>query len=259
MSRLLRFESRKLFRMVSLYVCLGILVLLIFINIYTTYSIVRLAAEEMPAGMAFSELDLGTDGRGWLLTIAGQSNLMLLLGIFSALFLCADYMQGSAKNVLGRGFSRLSYAGAKLIAAEAVALLFYLVTILTGYAVGSAFFGAGKGLQDGDLTRLAVQLLSVMAYAAFFAFFSLLIRKSGGAIAVNVLVPSVISLALTLADVLIEEKKIQLSEYWLDHCIAVSTDIGSKSAELGHAALVAAVYLVLFLTLSCLISRKQEV
>ena len=264
MGKLLQFELRKLFRQVSFYVCLAVLCAVVFIGIFTTYSIIRVT--EADIGVDFDTetlemfgLGLNLNGRGYLLTALGGNNLTLLLGIFIALFICSDYVNGTAKNVIGRGYARLKFTAAKQAVTALGTLIFCVAACGLSFALATGYWGLGKGWGMKDVTRLLLQLLTILAYAAFFAFFSFLLKKSGAAIALNILVPSVISLIVTLIDVFTEKKNFFLSEYWLADCLSVSTNLKAEPADLTRCGIVAGVYLVVFVLLTYLVTSRRDV
>ena len=265
MGRLFRFELRKLFRQVSFYVCLAVLLGVTFLGVFSTYSVMKLAQSELGI-----ELDLGMlgmfgdaadrfSGRGYLLTALGGNNLTLLLGIFTALFICSDYANGTAKNVIGRGYTRAGFTAAKQAVTALGVLAFCLVACAVSFLAGTAYFGIGKNWQAGDVSLLLVQILVILAYASFFMFLSFLFRKSGAAIALNIMAPTVIALVLSIIDIFTEKKEIYLSRYWLAECLSVSTDLYAETADLTRSGTVAAVYLVTFILLTHLVTARRDV
>ena len=264
MGRLLRFEIRKLFRQTSFYVCLAVLCALVFLGIFSTYSMIRLAKTNLGVELDLETLemfgfDVDLNGRRYLLTALGGNNLTMLLGIFIALYVCSDYVNQTAKNIIGRGYSRTSFVAAKELVTAAGTLIFCLTACGLSFAIATGYWGAGKAWALTDLYRLLVQLLSVLAYAAFFSFFSFLLKKSGGAIAFNIIVPAVLSLVLTIVDIFTTKQEFFLSEYWLAYCLEVSTNLDAELAELAHCGIVAAGYLVVFVLLTHLIVGRQDV
>ena len=153
----------------------------------------------------------------------GSSNVTLILGIFTALFVCSDYTEGTAKNIIGRGYTRSAWLTAKLGTVLIAAAVHAAVCLAATFAAGTAFFGLGDMKNAGLIPAVPIQLLLVLAHAVLFAFFSLLVRKTGGAIAMNLLVPSVISLLLTIADVLIFKEESRLSDYWLPDVLSAAS------------------------------------
>ena len=225
MSRLFRFELRKLFRQPSFYICLAVLAGLTFMSIYSTYALSKLFLSE--AGIPLDPAALaglgGVTAAEQMRRALGSSNVTLILGIFTALFVCSDYTEGTAKNIIGRGYTRSAWLTAKLGTILIAAAVYSAVCLATTFAAGTAFFGLGDIKKAGLIPAVPIQLLLVLAHAVLFALFSLLVRKTGGAIAMNLLVPSVVSLLLTIADVLIFEEESKLSDYWLSGVLSAAS------------------------------------
>ena len=148
---------------------------------------------------------------------------------------------------------------AKQIVTAAGTLVFCLAACGLAFVLASAYWGVGKDWELLDLYRFLIQLLVILAYAAFFSFFAFLFKKSGAAIAFNIIAPSLLSLILTLIDIFTEKKKIYFSEYWLADCLTVSTDLSAKAAELTRSGIIAGVYLVVFVLLTHLVTARRDV
>ena len=263
MGRLLHFETRKLFRQTSFYVCLAVLLALVFVGIFSTYSLLRIAQSELGVEMNLADLALFTDSqlnaRGYLFSALSGNNFLLLAGIFTALFICSDYVGGTAKNVIGRGFSRASYLNAKLLVCEGGILLYAVCCCAFSFLMATLYFGAGKNWEVRDLVQLLIQFLIVLAYGAFFSFLSLLTKKSGASLALNIMAPVVISTVLGLVDIFVEKKEIAFSDYWLAGCLTKASNLSTESGDLMQCGIVAAVYLIVFVLLSHLLVRRQDV
>lgn len=264
MGRLFRFELRKLSRQTSFYVCLAVLLGVTFLGIFSTWSVMRLTQSQLGVELDLGLLDLFGDsdrfsGRGYLLTALNGNNLTLLLGIFAALFVCSDFTGGTAKNVIGRGYRRTGFTAAKQGVTALGTLAFCLIACGTSFVAGTAYFRLGDKWQAADIRQILIQILVILAYASFFTFISFLFRKSGAAIALNIMAPSVISLILSIIDIFTEKKEIFLSRYWLADCLSVSTDLSANAADLNRCAAVAGIYLVVFALLTHLVTVKRDV
>lgn len=259
MSRLFRFELRKLFRKPSFYICLAVLAGLTFMSIYSTYALSKLFLNEAGIELAPSALAGlgGVTAADQLRRALGSSNVTLILGIFTALFICSDYMEGTAKNIIGRGYTRSAWLTAKLGTVLIAAAVFAVVCLAVTFAASVSFFGTGDIKKAGLFPAIPLQLLLILAHAALFTLFSLLIRKNGGAIAMNLLVPSVVSLIVTLLDVLVFEEESKLAEYWLPNVLSEASQAGT-SDPLNWLA-VGLAYLAGCSALSYLLTSRQDI
>ncbi len=259
MSRLFRFELRKLLRQPSFYICLTVLVGLTFMGIYSTYALSRLFLSETGLPLDPSALAGlgGMTAAEQLRRALDSSNLTMILGIFIALFICSDYTEGTAKNIIGRGYTRTAWMTAKLGTVLIAALLFSAACLVTTFAAGVAFFGLGDPGKAELIPAVPIQLLLILAHAALFALFSFMLRKTGGAIAMNLLVPTVISLILTILDVLIFKEESKLADYWLPSVLSAASLPGE--AEPLRWLLTGLVYLAGCGALSWLLTSRQDV
>lgn len=265
MGRLLRFEFRKLFRQPSLYICLAVTALLTFLSVYALYSVSQAVMEDFSSvqGMSPSEIAMlagfsETSGRGQMLKALSSDNVTLLLGIFTALFICSDYSMRTAKNIIGRGYTRTGWLTAKLAAVSCGCLLFCAAAMAVSYISGTAFWKSGE-VQSRDFVLLLVQLLVIFGYAALFVFWSVLLRSSGGAIALNLVIPLMLGLILTILDYLIFKDTETLSRYWLADAMSKASNILADGKDLWHAALLGAAYTAVFTGLSYFVVSRRDV
>lgn len=150
---LLRMDLYRMRRSKSVYVCLGILLLMIVATLGMLWFVVTPQGQE--AGMRiglFTAADLAnladeTD------TLAGVDTLVMLrqssmdggmynlvFGIWIALFVCMDYQSGYIKNVMAVHQNRWNYVAAKIVTAGIVSLCYlsaqYLMVLLMNRLLG---------------------------------------------------------------------------------------------------------------------------
>ena len=117
MGNLLRFEFRKLFGQKSFYVCTLLLLLFVFLSAVLSKLIAENADDaSYPALMTVNILRSSLQ----------SANLPLILGIFTALFVCTDHADGTIKNIYAKGYPRTAVYFSKLTAILAAAALFCL-------------------------------------------------------------------------------------------------------------------------------------
>lgn len=279
MGKLIAFECRKLFRSISFYVCLAVLAVLCFLTVFSTHSMIQIFVNnlemDMDTALTLAGATFHLNGRGYLLGALPESQITMLLGIITAIFVCADYRGGTIKNIIGRGFSRFQFLIAKFFAMALTALIYCLAAWGIFFASASMFWGPGSGWGLEDGLRLLVQYLLVMAFVSLFVLFSLLFKRTGPAIALNIMGPSPAGTVLTVIDVFFrEESKTRFSDFWLTGAFSSSglkgaasglgmmtgvLDMGLKQGDLLQCALVGLFYLVLFTGLCFLLVRKQDI
>lgn len=259
MKELVRFEFRKLFRSKSFYICLGISVVLLVLGLWLTD-----LTQQAFITIAFSEageeipIEISSDAIDALLSAPSNAGLDLLLGIVIALFVCRDYSADIRKNVIGKGYTRTQIFFSKTIAIMTATGVFLLLAWAGCFGFGCVLWGTEFTWNSAYLATLAVQLLGTLAMAALFFLVSVALRKAGGTIAINVLVPSVIGLLLQVLDLILDSQKITLANYWISNCFTEISATVTNPDVLVRCAVCFAVYLIVTLGGALLISRRQE-
>lgn len=267
MTRLLKFEFRKLFRQKSFYICGAVLVGLLLI---TTVSInFLMSLNDAMVQTSDGSISMGIEGymnyNGLQMLSAALSecNFSIILAIFLSLFICGDYTNDTLKNVIAKGYGRVSIYASKFIVSLAAVSIYVVICWLTSFISGSAFWGIGTLSGDATPGSLAIalftQLLLVYAYTAVFFFLCVLLRKTGGSIAIGILAPLVLSMILSLLDALFHEKTFQLTDYWLDSLLVQSSGTFIPSDILTRGIVCSVIYLVLFAVGGHLIGRRHQV
>jgi len=199
MSQLLRFELRKLFRARILYICAGIIVLLIlifagtdklidlsiqemsdFINTpseaiedYTEVPDDQIEfEEEMSEGM-INSMGINPNSRTGLARLLGALNniyVIMVIGVFAAVYICGDFGNTVIKNIISKGYTRTQVYFAKYLITLIVSLAYALLAMLMGFLCGVIMWNAGSGWSARVLLLI---LLLMMPYAEYIPMASL--------------------------------------------------------------------------------------
>ena len=248
MSKLLRFEFRKLLQSKSLYICSGLLAALTAFSVYT--------AKAMNDDL---KLDAVTSGVNSLMEALPTSMIPMLMGIFIALFVCEDYGSGTIRNVLTRGYSRLSVFASKYIAVLAAAVFMSAICWAAAFVTGTAFGGSGSESFGSEQVKILLcQLVNTLAFATVFFALCSMIQKSGGAIACCVVLPMVMKIVLKLADTALAEHGIELYKYWIEGLGQSIASVTVDGDTLKDALLYSVIYIPVSLAGGWLASRKRE-
>ncbi len=250
MGKLLHFEVHKLVRQKSFYICLAVAVAMLFVSTYTTYLISK---DVVDAGQ------MGICGMDVMIGAASGGTLAMVIAVFVPLFVCEDYTSGTIRNIITRGYTRLAVFSAKLIVVLLAAAVMSIVCMASGYLIGTAFAGSGAQAFDASAVKILLcQLAVILAETTLFYAICSVLQKTGGAIAICLVLPMVMTVLLTLADTALAEKEIELSGYWIDR---VSSSLGSfdvSSDELKKALLTALAYFIAAGAGSFLAIAKRE-
>lgn len=265
MGKLLNFEFRKLFRQKSFYICGAVFIAIILISVITMNALLTFSNSMVEAdGVTMTLIDDSVyTGLYMLMSAFSSGNFSIILSIFTTLFICGDYTNGTLKNIIARGYGRVSIYAAKYIVTLCATTIYSVLGWLISFLSGSAFWGVGTlpdGTGAGDIILiLFVQLIGAYAYASLFFLISALLKKAGGAIALSILGPTIISMGVSLIDALIQNKSISFSDYWLDTCFTELESTSVASDIITRCIICFLVYIVFFTAAGHFISRKSEV
>lgn len=248
MKKLLQFELFKLRKQKSLYICSGLILVMLLLELVLSMLMTKAFGEEfMPTPSAIDVV----------LTAVSASDFTLITGIFIVIYVCGDFNQQTIKNIYSRGFSRTEVYFVKLIICVAYTVAMFIITELFALAMGSAFYGFKP--QEGHIFALLLgQLLACIAYATFAFAICYLIKKTGIAIVLVIFVPMVLSLILTVLDAVIKADNFKMVNYWLDGMIT-SLDGTASVTTIVLGCILPVVYAALFVTGGFFLSRRSEV
>lgn len=250
MGKLLHFEFHKLIRQKSFYICLAVAVAMLVVSAYTS---------QLMNKDGLDPAELGLSGMNFMIGSASGGVLSMVIGVFVPLFACEDYVSGTIRNIVTRGYTRLGIFSAKLIAVLFASAFMTIVCMAAGYLIGTAFWGAGDAAFDANTIKILLCQLAVMlAEASLFYAISTVLQKTGGSIAICLVLPMVLTIVLTLADTALAEKEIQLSGYWLERINGALASFDVKSEDMKKALLTALGYFVVTSAGSFLAVMKRE-
>lgn len=256
MSRLLRFNFRKLCRQKSFYLCLGITIgMLMLSGLLYKVVIDTVGPVDMGSMMSIPYFD----SVSFALMSMDNSSFVMIMGVVIALMVCDDFEQRTVKIIFARGYSRLQFYFSKLIAAFVAVTVAFVVVEPTAFGVGAAFFGAGNADIGKAMTLIAIQYVAVLANAAFIFMLSCIFRKTGLSIAAALVAPTVITLILQIADAIAKPENIRIADFWMSSCFATLSNISAEGGKMIFCLCLCAAYTVVFTVIGALISKKTEV
>lgn len=171
MAKLLRFEFHKLIRQKSFYICLAVAVAMLVVSTYTTY----LMSKDV-----MDTAEMGIDAMNVMIGSASGGVLSMVIGVFIPLFACEDYVSGTIRNIVTRGYSRLGIFSAKLIAVMLATAVMTIACMAAGYLIGLIFSGPGVESFDANTVKILLCQLAVMlAEGALFYAISTVLQKTG--------------------------------------------------------------------------------
>lgn len=205
MSNLFQFEYRRLFRKLSFYICVGIMLMMVMYGLFT----ISLTLFDE----TFSEL-YPTDAYHIVSMAMSFSNLPVMLGIFTAIFVCEDRVRGTIKTIYSLGYPRFQLFTAKYLVSLSATLIMAVssvcLCIITALILGADFSPAHMQ-NDPDFfsafTQKSVnvflyalhQITTAMALHSLYFMLSELIGKTGFAIVANIFTPTLVLVLLGFA------------------------------------------------------------
>lgn len=280
MKQLLKFEMRKLFRARVLYICLGIMVLLLLIFAGTNklidsaiYGFYEEGEEYSPedfytssddevSGNMVNSMGISPGANNGLNRMLGSlSNVyvIMVLGVFAAVFICGDFGNNVVKNIITKGYTRTEIYFSKYIITLAVSLAFSLIAMLVSFLCGTFMWNIGSGWSAKVILLIVLQLISVAAYSSLFVFLAAWLKRVGTTLAACIAIPIAMPLILGLLELLLIKSEIIFSNYWLAGNFTLLSEITASSKDIFTALICSLVYLIIFTSCGWLIARKREV
>ncbi len=249
MKNLLKFELFKLRKQKSLYICSALILVLLLLEMLLSLLANKVFGDEyMPIPTAIDVV----------LSAVSASDFTLIAGVFIAIYVCGDFGQQTIKNIYSRGFSRTEVYFVKLIICVAYTVAMFIITELFSLAMGSAFYGFAA--QEGHIFSLLLgQFLACIAFTTFAFAVCHLIKRTGIAIVVIIFVPQVLTLILSLLDIIIRADNFKLAYYWLNGTITSLSYSDASVTTIVVGCILPVVYGAIFVTGGFFLNRKSEV
>lgn len=256
MGNLLRFELRKLKRQKSFYICPAIMVAVLALTGFAAVFLTRIGQQLL--GEAEISAAYQSSGVNFMLEALSGSSFEMIIGIFTAIFVCCDYENEIVKTIYAKGYSRKSVYASKMVAVWIAASIMFVVVEIFGFVFGTIFFGLGNIGDVGFIRLIPVQYLAMLAGVAMYYAISSSIRRMGFSIAVCIVAPTVVSLILSLADSILKLKNFSLANIWVTSLVP-----GVSSATVDTNAILmcvgaSVIYILVFLIAGMILNKKNE-
>ncbi|HWT76912.1 MAG TPA: ABC transporter permease subunit [Mobilitalea sp.] len=260
MNNILKSDFYRLFKSKSYYICAGVAVFLLVLNI----CLAKWLIVSTNQGDVANTILPYKDGISYGLTVFANSNILMIIAIFTAIYITAEFAHGTMKNAVSKGFSKLQIYLSKLTVMTVAAFLILFVTFLAGVISASIITGT-----VGDFTSkyieyilkiIGIELLLNLALTSVLVMVAMVFRNLGGVIAIDIL--GVLSLGTLIFNILelIFDGKIKFTEYSLLNNISFyfqnQTATGSDYLR---STIVGIAFLVVFAALGTLIFKKADV
>lgn len=209
MNNMLRFQFRRLYKKVSLYIMLALVLITTLstlgsmygdrLNIYSVRSFLPylFTGSGYKGGNNYYSMENSTI----ICFLSLDSFLLLLIGIFVATFVTEDRVKGTIKNIYSKGYSREEIFLSKYLAAISVPAVFYFLILIVSYVYLSL---RGTGTETYEIFNTKGNVfcfflfifLRYIAVSTFYFMLGELSPSTGGAIAFNIFAPYIIFLLI---------------------------------------------------------------
>ena len=237
MSKLIKLQLRTLFHQKLFYICLGLLIIMPTLLNYA----LSIYAKGFGDYQVFPQISS---------FLAGEIGIVGI--VFVALFSCFELNEGTAKNIIARGYTRKQLLFSTYITTFiGLVALYSLVSVITFFL----FLKNGIGYDSSMLYPFIVSIASIICFMFFYSTISVIIQKSGFAVVTCLLAPVIIATALGFVDYIL---KIDISQYWFGNFYSNFTDKPTL-ANLGYMVLGYAIYTAVFIVAGIQILNKKEI
>lgn len=257
MKNMLKFEFRKLFRSKSLYICSAIIISMAILSVVLMNLTIQIQiGDEVMSLIDPSDLS----GINALMDTFSYGNILTILPIFIAIFVCSDASQGILKNVYAKGFSRTKVLMSKYIVSLVVEVIFFFAAAVPTFITASILWGNSADVNENLLQSLFGQIIVLLVYHTIYFAISTIVNKTGIAIALNIVGLTLFSLGLTAAEAVsrLVDHYVPLSMYWIETMWeSVTTSSYEDFSYVGIIGL-SFVYIAIFLGVSIFFNRKKQ-
>ena len=237
MKRLIKLQLRNIFHNKVFYVCTGISLLLTVVFVFVGSLISKDSSTTTVLQGAIGTINSGVDTLGM---------------IFITIFCTFDFSEGTAKNIIARGYTKVQFLFSKYIASLIGILAMDLILIIVQFIL---YFKNGLGYEASMPLQLFVGMFRIVAYTVLYGTVAFILEKTSSAVIANLFAPNVLSLALITADT---NLKVNMSKYWID---SVATKFVDKPimANAGFPLVMYIIYIVLFVLIGIYFARGKDI
>ena len=168
MNKLLTACIKRILKIKTLYICLGVIIVMNALDIIKEYLTCK-SKDTLPAP------------DGYLLS--GFMLIVILAAVFIASFLGSEHAYGTLRNKLSVGYSRLEIYASSFISCYLAVLIMYATVWILTFVLGTLLLGGFKFTTNELLIELLISYLAVTILTALYVMIGLCIQsKSLGSV-----------------------------------------------------------------------------
>lgn len=261
MKHLLSADFYRLVRSKSLYICTIILGGLMAVNLLLLKILILLTQS---SGVDMSELAIFPYHSGFetAISMLGNTDITLFMGILVSILICAEFSHGTMKNPVSKGYKRSSIYFTKFIMGLEAYVVLSSVTFVVSFLMGILTTGE-VGSFDGEMLQFAIRTIGVefllqAAFISVFVMVTMSIRNIGGCIAINICMTTFSSLVYQLLNVIFRNKY-DFAEYSILQNISTMAQFDVTTVDVVRAVIISAVYFAIATISGILIFKHSDI
>lgn len=270
MSSLIKADFKKFSKGKSLLVC-SIIALAIGIGMTFLYHAVYDMMQSYLGGIDIDELfvitgtsdlstalsDFPTDAWSTVQSLLGDTTVILLLCIVITLFITTEYSAGTYKNSIARGYSRTAIYFSKLIVSLVAMAILTILYVVPSVFISNALYGSWGNADIGTvITTILIDILGLISVTVFLTMLAFVIKTSGGAIALTLVLIALVPSVLEIVDII--NKDLNLSQYWLPSTLSLTSNFISGNT-IWIPITISLCYLVVSLIIGLFVFNKKDI
>lgn len=179
--------------------------------------------------------------------------------IIVCIFIGSDFKTGTIKNVASKGIKRHEIVLSKLIWSYILAIVFVALTVATALATMIIFTKTSiKSSELIEILKLSgLSILSLWAFSSIYTLITFIVKSSGAAIAISIILSIFSTIIITLVEQLILKSK-NLSRLFPNFIATIAS--GASTAKSTTIFIIAMfVWIIVCSALTILIFQKQDI
>lgn len=187
-----------------------------------------------------------------------DTNVLYIGAVVIGVFTASEYSMGTIRNSISRGFSRTQIYFSKLIASSVSMVSIVFAYVLGGAVTSVIMFGFSTDTGNTKMFLILISYLCLyLAASAFYMMISVIMKKTGHAIAVSIVFPILVESVISVIT-MSNSNLIPLSKFWIFRTF-VSTESLCLNGQAYIPMLVAACYFVICTSVGLIVFRRQQV
>ncbi len=257
MSKLIKADLYRLFRTKSYYICTGILLVMSILSL-----LIMKGTEIFLGEVVFSLLEL--TGISYGASAVAGGDIVIFTAIFISVFITQEFVFGTMKNVVSKGFSRVKIYLSKLITmivATAIMLIALFIVSTVAATIATGELGEITGTFVLEFLRMfAIELLLYSALSSVFVMIAMIVRSNGATIAINIIgVIMFSSLIYELVSLLFKRKYNFYDYSLLNNINTYYINMSPAFEDIIRSIIVGVAFLTVSTLIGVLVFRKTDV